>query len=83
MKSYAPCLAICLAGALLALYAGVALATAPSSRGGQAIVIVPKTQKAPPPPIVQRERGRTITVPLRAACLTAVVSADHGVPVAC
>lgn len=48
-----PCVAMCIAGATLAAGSGVALATAPSSRGGRAL----ETRKAPPPPRLGQERG--------------------------
>ena len=81
MRSFAPCLAVCLAGALLALYAGVALATMPGSRGGEARVVIPKTTKAPLRLVVPRtERGGTITQPVPAWALVAssLPGPDHG-----
>lgn len=67
MRTATPALVVCVVGATLAAGSAVALALAPSDRGGHAVapaIVIPhlaaKTAKAPPPPVVRRERGVVI-----------------------
>lgn len=71
MKSFAPCLAVVLAGVVLMMGAAVAMATDPGARGGHAVTIVPTTTKTPALP--KQNRGSIVVTHtiLAASCRTA------------